>query len=222
MTPFAEQLRAHLSAHQQPEQALAMEAYMKNKFAFFGMKSEPRRTLLKQFILENPPPQYPALETVALELWALPERQLQYCAIELLAKTSKSWTVETINLFEKLIIEKSWWDSVDGISSALVAVYFKRFPEQIAPVTTRWMASKSIWLQRVCLIFQLSYSDKTDTALLFGFIRELAKSREFFIEKAIGWALRQYARTDAEAVKTFVATTRLRPLSIRESLKHLG
>ena len=84
------------------------------------------------------------------------------------------------------------------------------------------MNSENMWLQRVCLIFQLSYRKETDTELMFGYMRQLTHSKEFFIQKAIGWALRQYARTDADAVRNFVENTPMSPLSKREALKHIG
>jgi 3-methyladenine DNA glycosylase AlkD len=141
---------------------------------------------------------------------------------ELLEKYKKMWAEDMIELFEKLIVTKSWWDSVDYMSSALVSVYFKKYPQQIKPVTESWMASGNMWLQRVSLIFQLTYRKETDTELMFHYMRQLTHSKEFFIQKAIGWALRQHAKTDADLVKQFVENTKLAPLSKREALKHIG
>jgi 3-methyladenine DNA glycosylase AlkD len=197
-----------------------MAKYMKNHFPFFGIKSKEREVLFKQFLKENPPPQLEEAQTVAWELYTQPDRECHYCAIALMAHIKKQWTVETIDFFEKLIIHQSWWDSVDYISGELVSEYFKKYPFQKQAITARWMASNNIWLQRVCLIFQLKYKKQTDTALLVSFIRQLNGSKEFFIQKAIGWALRQYARTDAAWVQHFAETTPLMPLSKREALKH--
>jgi 3-methyladenine DNA glycosylase AlkD len=139
-----------------------------------------------------------------------------------MGKTHKNWPKEIIQTFEKMLVNKSWWDSVDFINSELLGRYFKKYPEKIRPVTEGWMASNHIWLQRSCLIFQLNYKKQTDTGLLSEYILRLNDSNEFFIQKAIGWALRQYARTDAAWVKDFVEKTPLKPLSKREALKHIA
>lgn len=222
MTDYIQNLRNVLEQHSDETTADWSFNYMKNQFVFLGIKAPLRNTLFKQFMLENTPPQYDDLVDMVWELWLEPEREFQYFAIEILVKYKKSWSEDIIELFEKLIVTKSWWDSVDYISSALVSVYLKRFPHQIVPVTERWMNSENMWLQRVCLIFQLSYRKETDTELMFAYMHRLTYSKEFFIQKAIGWALRQYARTDAEAVKDFVENTKLAPLSKREALKHIS
>jgi 3-methyladenine DNA glycosylase AlkD len=222
MTPYTQNLRNLLSEHSNPEFAEKAAAYMKDHFVFYGMKAPVSRPLFKQYLKESTPPQYNDLPEVVLELWLEPERELQYFAIELLQSRKKEWTEDIIELFETIIVTKSWWDSVDAISSALVSVYFKRFPHQIRPITEGWMDSGNMWLQRVSLIFQLTYRKETDTELMFGYMRRLNHSKEFFIQKAIGWALRQHARTDADLVRHFVENTKLAPLSKREALKHIG
>lgn len=222
MSEYIQNLRNLLSENSDTATAEWSGAYMKDQFVFFGIKAPLRRSLFKQFLTENAPPQYSDLADLVWELWLEPEREFQYFAIELLERRKKEWTEDIIELFEKLIITKSWWDSVDYISSALVSVYFKKYPHQIRPITEAWMNSGNMWLQRVSLIFQLTYRKDTDTELMFGYMRRLNHSKEFFIQKAIGWALRQHARTDADLVRHFVETTQLAPLSKREALKHIG
>ncbi len=222
MTNYVKNLRNLLAANGDEKNADWSQQYLKDQFVLFGIKAPLRRTLFKQFMAENAPPQYDALYDLVWELWLEPEREFQYFAIELLEKYKKTWAEDMIELFEKIIETKSWWDSVDYIGSALVSVYFKKYPKQIKPVTERWMASGNMWLQRVSLIFQLTYRKETDTELMFHYIRQLTHSKEFFIQKAIGWALRQHARTDADLVRQFVENTKLAPLSKREALKHIG
>jgi 3-methyladenine DNA glycosylase AlkD len=126
-----------------------------------------------------------------------------------------------IDFIQELITTKSWWDTVDWISK-FVGIYFQRFPHLVKPVTERWMASGNIWLQRVCLIFQLSLKDKTDFALMCDYILRLADSKEFFIQKGAGWALRQYSKLNPVAVTGFIEThPQLAPLTKREGLKWL-
>jgi len=133
-------------------------------------------------------------------------------------KTLKAKAPEFIEFLEELILANSWWDTVDWISK-LVGMHFKRFPQLIVPVTERWMDSGNFWLQRVCLIFQLSYKEKTDADLMFKYVRRVADSKEFFLQKGAGWALRQYSRTNPEAVREFLASTRLSALTKREAMR---
>ncbi|MFT6151359.1 MAG: 3-methyladenine DNA glycosylase AlkD [Flavobacteriales bacterium] len=118
-----------------------------------------------------------------------------------------------------MITNKSWWDTVDLITTNLVGNYFKLFPEQIIPITKIWMESDNIWLQRTCLIFQLKYKEEIDTDLLTDYILQLKDTKEFFINKAIGWILREYTRTNPEWVIDFVNKHELSNLSKREALK---
>jgi 3-methyladenine DNA glycosylase AlkD len=108
--------------------------------------------------------------------------------------------VSSIKLIEYCLQQKSWWDSVDGIASDWLGPYFKLFPEQIVPVTSQWNKSKNMWLQRSSIMFQKAYKKDTDTTLLSRYILNCAHSKEFFIQKAIGWALREYSKTDPEWV----------------------
>lgn len=220
---YAQSLANAFAYHANPNDAFFMAKYMKNHFDFFGIKTPLRMQIWKDFLQKYQNELFINTDLtyqIAWELWQMPQRELQYCAIELLEKTKKAWTEDVIFFFEQLITTKSWWDSVDCISSSLISPYFLQFPNQIKPITEGWLASDNIWLQRVCLIFQLKYKSKTDVNLLFDYINQLAYSKEFFIQKAIGWALRQYARTDPDAVLSFVESATLAPLSKREALKH--
>ncbi len=220
---YSELLANMFAAHANEKDAFFMAKYMKNHFEFYGIKTPLRAQIWKEFLKIHEKELLSDVEILhqtVWELWQMPQRELQYCAIELLEKTKKQWDKEIIFLFEQLITTKSWWDSVDCISSNLVSPYFLQFPDQIKPITEGWLASNNKWLQRVCLIFQLKYKQKTDVVLLFNYINQLAYSKDFFIQKAIGWALRQYARTDPDAVWRFVESATLAPLSKREALKH--
>lgn len=203
------------------ENAKPMKAYMKNRFEYFGIKSPERKIILKEFFVKNSLPEFEDLEPIVVKCFSLPEREFQYFAIELCGKFKKEWREETLSLFEKMATTKSWWDSVDYIKSVCLKDYFLRFPEKLYEITQRWIDSENIWLQRLSVIFQLGYKDKTDVELLMRNILQLNDSKEFFVQKAIGWALRDYARTDAEFVKNFVAKHELKPLSKREALKNI-
>ena len=198
-----------------------MAKYMKNLFPYLGIKTPKRKELFRDFIKEHGLPEISELKQITLDLWDLPEREFQYVVIGLLRKFSKKWDGDYIELFEQLIITKSWWDSVDGIASWLVGEYFKRFPNLRDKYIDRWMRSGNIWLQRTCLLFQLGYKDKTDEMLMGNIIISLNGSKEFFINKAIGWILREYSKTNAQFVINFVENYKLSNLSKREALKWL-
>ena len=143
---------------------------------------------------------------------------MQYFGLETVQKALKTQSPEFIDFLEELILTKSWWDTVDWIAK-LVGIHFRQFPDLIKPVTERWMDSGNIWLQRVSMIFQLMYKEKTDAELMFGYIRRLSGSKEFFIQKGAGWALRQYSKTNPDAVLHFVENNKVAPLTKREALK---
>ncbi len=204
-----------------PKNAKPMAKYMKNLFPYLGIKTPERREITKKFLKEHGLPKISDLDKIILDLWELSEREYQYFAIGLLRKFTKKLDENFMELFEHLIITKSWWDSVDGIASWLVGSLFQKFPELIKPYTEKWIKSGNMWLQRSVILFQLNYKDKTDEMLLGISIMRLADSKEFFIQKAIGWALREYSKTDAQAVINFVENNELASLSKREALKWL-
>jgi len=120
-----------------------------------------------------------------------------------------------------MICQKSWWDTVDLIATNLVGKLFQKFPELILYYITKWATSENLWLQRTTLLFQIKYKDKTDAALLFKLIESFAGHPDFFIRKAIGWALREYSRTDPQLVAEFVKNHQLSSLSTKEAVKLL-
>jgi len=198
-----------------------MAKYMKNLFLYLGIKTPERREITKKFFKEFGLPEISQLEEIIKNLWELPEREFQYFAVGLMVKFKDKVDKDIIALYEYLITTKSWWDSVDGIATWLVGCLFQRFPELIKPYTEKWLDSGNMWLQRTVILFQLNYKDKTDVMLLGTSIMRVADSKEFFIQKAIGWALREYSKTDAQAVINFVENNELAPLSKREALKWL-
>lgn len=221
MHPYLQSLNAQFRQHEDQANAAAMKKYMKGKFAYFGIKSPLRRDLSKRHILEMGMPGEDELEAIVVECWTLPQREFQYFAMDLAGKVAKRAELCRIDLYEYMAEEKSWWDTVDYIASNLVGEHFRRYPDSIKPYTERWMSSGNIWLQRVVLLFQLKYRKNTDLELMTQAIEQLSGSKEFFINKAIGWILREYSKTDAAWVKNYVAqhASHLAPLSKREALK---
>ncbi len=213
-------IRQTFQNHGKPEVAQGQMAYMRNQFEFFGLKMPAWTALTKEILREHGLPNNDELAPLARLCYDDDHREMQYFALEVVQRCLKKQPPECIDLLEALILKKSWWDTVDWLAK-LVGLHFRRYPELIRPVTERWMASGEMWLQRVCLIFQLNYKEKTDAALLFEYIRRVADSKEFFLQKGAGWALRQYSKTDPEAVRDFLATHTVSPLTRREGGKYL-
>jgi len=219
MSTYVNKLRNIFETGRNQENAVPMAKYMKNRFSFLGIKTPLRRELMRDFYKENGVPEIKDLKKIVLELWEIPEREYQYFAIGLLRKLNKKLPEDFIELYEHLVVTKSWWDSVDGIASWLVGKHFLKFPEKRDEYIDKWMRSGNMWLQRTCLLFQLNYKQETDVMLMGHLIVSLSASQEFFIRKAIGWILREYSKTDQQAVINFVENNTLSPLSKREAYK---
>ena len=204
------------------EKAKWMQAYMLNQFPFFGLQTPERRKLCKDHYRQYPVKDLKELEAIVKECFQLEEREFQYFGVELFSFHKQLWKPSSVKLMEYCLLQKSWWDSVDHIASEWLRPYFKLFPEQIEPITSKWNQSKNIWLQRSSILFQKAYKKETDTARLSKYILNCKHSKESFIQKAIGWALREYSKTDPKWVKVFVKQNKLAPLSAREALKRIA
>ncbi|MDH3529400.1 MAG: DNA alkylation repair protein [Acidobacteriota bacterium] len=221
MLAYLEPLAREFKNHADPVKARQMKAYMKNRFEYFGFNAPIRKAILKKFVVAQGKPKYRIIDVIVSELFQLPQREFQYAAIEFCGMIKRDWSEDSLELFEKIATTKSWWDSVDSVNSVCIRPFFLKFPKNCAKHTLRWIESENIWLQRLSIIFQLRYKEKTDTALLARNIGLLNQSDEFFVQKAIGWALRDYGHSNPDWVIDFVDKTELKPLSRREALKKL-
>ncbi|WP_396186701.1 DNA alkylation repair protein [Flavobacterium sp.] len=205
-----------------PENAFAMAKYMRNHFTFFGIKTEQRRQIFKDIWKENQVEVEKNPREIALKLFSKTERELQYCAIEILIKQLEgNYKKDDILLIEKLLITNSWWDSVDTIAKNILGEYLLEYPLETEKVIGRLSNSENMWLNRSAILFQLGYKGKTNFDLLKSECEKHKNSNEFFIQKAIGWALREYGKTYPVAVRSFVASTDLKNLSKKEALKNI-
>lgn len=219
---FIADLEKAYTANASAENAVPMAKYMKNRFAFHGLKTGLRRSLHKQALEANRQEVKDTARELALTLYAKTEREYHYSAIEILMKElKKKFRLDDIELIEYLVVTHSWWDSVDTIAKYLLGGYLQQFPNEAGKVIGKFSASENIWLNRSAILFQLGYKKETDEKRLFALCLAHKQSKEFFIQKAIGWALREYAKTNLQAVKTFVASANLKPLSTREALKNV-
>ncbi len=204
-----------------PAAAGGMKKYMRDQFDFLGLKAPARRSIVRTFLKEHGKPDAEFLDDVMRSLWSKREREYQYAAVDIIERCTAVLSAKHFELCEYLICTKSWWDTVDGIAVNIVGAAFRRHPAQGRRYIQDWRSSEDIWLRRTTILFQLKYREATDWNLLTGLVAENLGSKEFFINKAIGWALREHSKTDAQRVIRFVESTQLAPLSRREALKWL-
>ena len=214
-----EELVKELRAVASPDDAVAMKAYMKNKFEFLGVKTPARRKLAKTFFKQQ-------TDSVIdwnfiNEAWKNPYRELQYAALDYLENRKKLLTPSDLPRLKKLAQTKSWWDTIDFLDR-LVGSIIARFPET-KEIIVAWSCDEDIWLRRLAIDHQLLRKEKTDTELLENILVNNLGQTEFFINKAIGWALRDYSKTNADWVRDFIEQHReeMSALSIREGSKYL-
>ena len=210
-----------LREHADEELAGPMSAYMRNQFPFLGIKSPLRKQLLKKMFMEYEIPVGKELLDETAAIYSLLEREFQYVAIALLDKGKKQLGFSQLTFCEKLITEKSWWDSVDSIAPSIVGRIVLTDRDAGEEVMRQWSASPNMWLNRSAILHQLKYKTNMNEEFLYSIIQTHIGSSEFFIQKAIGWVLREYAKTNPDSVLSFVNSTNLKPLSRREALKHL-
>lgn len=219
---FCNELETYFRKESNLKLAIPMENYMKNNFTYFGIKTEKRRAIFKLNYELNKLEVKSNFKAIAWELFQMKEREFHQTAIDLLVKEfKKNFVLEDIQLIEKLIITNSWWDSVDTIAKYILGGYLLQFPSETLKIVERFSNSENMWLNRSAILFQLSYKEKTNFEILRSECEKHKDSNEFFIQKAIGWALRDYSRFNPNGVETYVNSTNLKPLSRREALRLL-
>ncbi|MEU6846987.1 DNA alkylation repair protein [Streptomyces sp. NPDC046716] len=206
-----------------PERAERMRAYMKDVAPFLGLPSPERRELSRTVLQGTPRPDESGLTALALRCWALPEREYAYFAVDCLRRHVRVLSSDSFPVARQLITTVPWWDTVDHLAAHVVGALVAADPRLTAAMDA-WIEDDDLWVARTALLHQLRYKDATDTGRLFAYCLRQAGHGDFFIRKAIGWALREYAKTDPGAVWSFVAAHRdvLAPLSVREALKNVG
>ncbi|MEV6580126.1 DNA alkylation repair protein [Streptomyces sp. NPDC051582] len=219
---LVERLTAAYGAAADPERAAAMAAYMKDVAPFLGLRTPLRRELSKAVTEGTATPREADVAALVLRCWALPEREYQYFAVDYLRRHVGVCSPGFLPVLRRLIVTVPWWDTVDLLAAHAAGPLVTAYPE-LSAVMDEWIGDEDLWLARTALLHQLRYKSATDTERLFAYCRRQSGHPDFFVRKAIGWALREYAKTDPEAVRAFVAAQRgpLSPLSVREALKNL-
>ena len=215
------ELRRELSVVAVTDDAEPMAAYMKHRFEFFGIKTPARRAATRDLLRIARHSAADDLIEFATTCWAQPEREFHYVGADVLKAGHASFAPEHLDDLRTLITTNSWWDTVDSIASWPVGSIIDRHRDAASAMDT-WLYDDDMWVARTAIIHQLRFKETTDVERLFRYALTRAADTEFFIRKAIGWSLRQYAHTDPDAVVTFVERhlEELSGLTRREALKN--
>ena len=206
--------------HKNEEQAQKMSKYMLNKFEYIGIKTPERREIFKNFFKE-----YKNKEKIDWEFvnkcWENKYREFQYVAADYLKNMKDKLTIDDIPKLKRLILKKSWWDTIDNLDMTIGALALK--DSNVNKILLEWSLDENIWLRRIAIDHQLLRKEKTNTELLEKILKNNLGQAEFFINKAIGWALRDYSKTNPERVKNFIEENKekMAKLSIKEASKYL-
>jgi len=205
------------------EKGEAMSAYMKHKFVFHGVSAKERRQIFMPYLK-----QIKKMYTIdqkwhaVNELWDQENREFHYCALDILGTLKVAeYRLEDCDRIYSLLTTHAWWDTVDFLSAHVLGTYCKAYPSHSKEVISNFSQDESFWVRRSCLIFQLFYRQDTDVHLLFELIHAVKHDKEFFIQKAIGWSLRQYSKTNPDVVKEFLVSSELKGLALREASKYI-
>jgi 3-methyladenine DNA glycosylase AlkD len=226
VSPLIDEVRRELAAAGDPTRAPAMQAYMKSEMPYYGVRLPDVRRICLPIFAAHPVESAGAFDDTVERLFVgATHREERYAAIELAKhRLCRAYqTPDRIPLYRRLIVAGGWWDTVDELAGDLIGPILIAYPTEVRPTVLGWATDPNLWLRRTSIIAQLAAKGRTDLTLLTVAIDANADDTDFFIRKAIGWALRQYARTDPEWVRAFVADRedRLSGLSKREALKHL-
>ncbi|XP_078376493.1 uncharacterized protein LOC144659838 [Oculina patagonica] len=224
VSPLVEKVARELRKNADPKRSPPMKKYMRDKFDFFGLSSPLRKSVCKEFLQQKL--NSDDTRKFVVLLWAKPEREFQYFAIDYLEKNMDTAAEFEANMqcMKDLITTKSWWDTVDALANKMVGRLVKQHRDEGKSVMEEWVNHENMWLRRTALLHQLSYKQETDEEMLFRFCSLRSDEEEFFIRKAIGWALRQYAWTHGPSVKKYLRKHKkeLSNLSFKEAAKHLN
>ena len=216
-------LRRRLEAASAPDRAELMSAYLRNRFPFLGIGAKDRRAVTRPTLVAARTASTDELIAFAAACWEEPEREFAYVACDVLRTQAPRLEPRHLDAVRSLLTARSWWDTIDPLATRTVGTMVRTNPELVGTMD-RWVHSDDFWLARTAILHQLLFGEATDAQRLLSYCEARAGDDEFFIRKAIGWALRQYARVDPAAVRTFVVAHdgELSGLTKREALKHLN
>jgi len=214
---------ARLGEAADPVKAASMAAYMKTDTPFYGVQKAGRLPVHREMVRRFPPGNRADYRSAVRALWSQPHREERYLAIDYASSFPQYITVSSLPLYRRMIVDGAWWDLVDSIAIHLVGHVLMHQRASTTSKVAAWIDDPNLWLRRTSIIGQIGHKGATDTDLLFEACRRCMHEKEFFIRKAIGWALRDYAKTNPTEVRRFAVAhrTELSGLSFREATKHL-
>lgn len=217
------QLEVAFEECRNPKRALTAQAYMKDNFKYIGMRTDLRRSIQKPWVdawknVDDRSERW----NIIRALWAKEERDYHYVAIDYLNSWPKKYyNAEDAEELQWILGTHCWWDSVDAIASNYLGKWAKLYPKEARRTFEKWRHNENFWLKRSCLIYQLKFKDEVDVDYLENLIVQFLPMKEFFIQKAIGWTLRQLSKFDPEAVEGILARHPIKGLALREASKYL-
>lgn len=221
LDPYLLPLLALFQKNQEVGRAAAMSKYLRDQFVFYGLPTLLRRQLISVFLKEQGYPETNQLMQIVNAAYLQPEREWHYFALELLIKMRKNLRPTDLPFLKTLILQHSWWDTIDTIAPKLVGFLVEKNRDLFTTID-EWATDSNFWIRRSAILCQLKWKEKTDFHRLTNYCIQNADSKEFFIQKAMGWALREYAYVEPHLVSTFITThPHLPKLTIREAAKHL-
>jgi len=221
--PLTKAIRIALSYAANPDDDLPMQAYMKSEIPFRGVKTPVRRQIFKRLFKEYPINSLEEYERVIRELWDASYREERYAAIAIALCFKEYIILESLPLYRMMIETGAWWDFVDEIAAHLIGTLLRKYPEVMKHMLRKWIKDEHIWIRRSAILAQIRFKEETDSEMLFTFCEACLDEKVFWIRKAIGWALRDYSKTNPDAVREFVKKyiDRMSGVTKREAVKYI-
>ncbi len=216
-------LTAQFSKLADADKAVEMAAYMKTDMPFWGIQKPDREPIYRQLAKQFAPASHDEYSQVILEIWSGKHREHKYAALDYAVRCKMFVDTSMIPVYEELVRDGAWWDLVDPLATLLIGIAFLNDQKTVKPIMKEWIDDDDMWIRRTAILSMNKHKDRTDEKLLYDFCLRRAHEKEFFIRKAIGWALREYSYKAPDSVIKFLKTNRnkLSPLSYREGAKQL-
>ncbi len=220
---LTEFVSSQLNSLRNQKKAIEMAAYMKTTMPFYGVQKPDRVPIIREIKSEYAPSSFAEYRDALRSLWMLRYREEKYIALNYAESFPKYITLDAIPVYEEIIRQGQWWDFVDPVSTNLIGRVYLQKRAELKPLIEKWSEDSDMWIRRCSILVQNRHKEKTDSEQLFRFCEKMAHEKDFFIRKAIGWALREYSKSDPQAVRRFIKKNkeRLSPLSMREGSKYV-
>lgn len=219
MNHHFKQLKSAFELNANSHSAVQMKKYMRDQFEYYGISSPIRKEIVKEIFGSYQLKEKDEFVKFIETCWAQPQREFKYAAMDVSIRQLKRMDSGYIDLFEKLIAKESWWDTVDGLAPNIIGSIIHKNLALRSSYSLKWIESDNFWYQRSAILLQLKFRKQTDFDLLKTLILRRADSKEFFVRKASGWALRQYSKFEPALVEKFISENKISSLAVREGMR---